>query len=100
MRAEGWVGDAIDVVRMPDGGITSVDNTRLLAAMRARINVLANTYGFDDPIPDGVAGRFPSRKGEVPKTWGEAVLNRIGRQNSVYRKTYPYGSPFTGWSGN
>ena len=32
MRANGWVGDAIDVVRMPDGGLTSLDNTRLLAA--------------------------------------------------------------------
>jgi hypothetical protein len=30
MQKNGWVGDAIDVVRMPDGGLTSIDNTRLL----------------------------------------------------------------------
>lgn len=39
MRANGWVGDAIDVVRMGDGGLTSLDHTRVLAAKRAGIDV-------------------------------------------------------------
>lgn len=100
MRANGWVGDAIDVVRMRDGGLTSIDNTRLLAAKRAGIDVQANVHGFDDPIASELAARFVSRKGVTPSTWGEAIMNRIGGQNSVYRSTYPFGSPFTGWSGN
>ena len=51
MRASGWVGDPIDVVRMQDGGLTSVDNTRVLAANEAGINVQAVVHGFDDPLP-------------------------------------------------
>jgi hypothetical protein len=30
---------------------------------------------------------------------GDAISNRIGMQNSIYRITYPFGSPFTGWIG-
>lgn len=30
---------------------------------------------------------------------GDALLNRIGGQNSIYRNTYPFGSPFTSWAG-
>ncbi|MFG2716302.1 hypothetical protein ACGFX2_38100 [Streptomyces goshikiensis] len=26
MKVNGWAGDPIDVVRMPDGGLTTVDN--------------------------------------------------------------------------
>lgn len=39
MKANGWKGDAIDVVRMGDGGLTTLDNTRVLAASRAGVNV-------------------------------------------------------------
>ncbi|WP_143742420.1 hypothetical protein [Roseateles chitinivorans] len=39
MRANGWKGAPIDVVRMSDGSLTTFDNTRLLAAQRAGINV-------------------------------------------------------------
>src|SRR5450759_5740009 len=38
MRADGWVGDPIDVVRMPDGGLTTIDNTRVVAANPHRAN--------------------------------------------------------------
>lgn len=31
---------------------------------------------------------------------GDAVLLRIGKQNSGYRNTYPLGSNIIGWSGN
>ena len=99
MRANGWVGDAIDVVRMPDGALTTIDNTRVVAANYAGIDVLANVHGFDELLPGQYISRFSTPKGGVPSTWGDALLNRIGRQNSGYRNTYPYGSPFTGWNG-
>jgi hypothetical protein len=28
-----------------------------------------------------------------------AVMNRIGAQNAPFRNAWPFGSPFTGWSG-
>mgnify|MGYP004661811583 CR=1 FL=1 len=43
--------------------------------------------------------RLTTPKG-VPQTWGDAVLLRIGKQNSGYRNTYPFGSNIIGWSGN
>ena len=66
MRANGWVGDAIDVVRMPDGGLTSLDNTRVLAAKRAGIDVQATIRGFDDALPSSLVGRFTTTKGGRP----------------------------------
>ncbi|GFN30052.1 hypothetical protein [Paenibacillus xylaniclasticus] len=41
MKANGWQGSPIDVVKMPDGKLTTVDNTRVLAARNAGINVEA-----------------------------------------------------------
>ncbi len=100
MRANGWVGDAIDVVRMPDGGLTSLDNTRLLAANRAGIDVQASIRGFDEALPSSLVGRFTTAKGGVPSTWGDAVMNRIGNQSAGYGTANPFGSGVTGWSGN
>ncbi len=91
MRANGWVGDAIDVVRMPDGGPTSIDNTRLLAAKRAGINVRADVHGFDDVILPELAGRFLSRKGAVPNTWARRSKNRINARNAGYPARHPTG---------
>lgn len=50
MTSRGRVGDTIDIVKMSDGGLTSVDNTRLHAAKRAGIDVHAQVHGDDDAI--------------------------------------------------
>lgn len=100
MRENGWVGNAIDVVRMPDGDLTTVDNTRVLAASRAGINVEALVHAFDAPLPEAMAGRFTSPNGVLPSTWGEAIVNRIEGQGAQFRSLHPSGSPITGWSGN
>lgn len=100
MNANGWVGDPIDVVRMPDSGLTTIDNTRVVAAHQAGIDVQALIHGFDDLLPPEFIDRFITPKGGVPSTWGDAIMNRIGAQNSLFRNTYPFGSPFTGWVGN
>ncbi len=91
MRSDGWVGAPIDVVRMPDGDLTTIDNTRVLAARQAGIDVSANIHGFDEPLPPDMIGRFTTRTGSVT-TWGQAVGQRIGRQNATLRTTYPLGS--------
>lgn len=99
MKANGWNGAPIDVVKMSDGKLTTVDNTRVLAARNAGIDVQATVHNATDPIPADMAQRFVSRNGDIPKTWGEAVTNRINNQNSSYRTTNPYGSTTTGWNG-
>ena len=101
MKAKGWDGDPIDVVRMPDGNLTTIDNTRVLAARYAEIDVQANVHAFDEVLPQDLdlIERLTTPKG-VPQTWGDAVLLRIGKQNSGYRNTYPLGSNIIGWSGN
>ncbi|TQF67815.1 RHS repeat-associated core domain-containing protein [Pseudoalteromonas luteoviolacea] len=95
MQANGWKGDPIDVVRMDDGGLTTIDNTRVLAASRAGVNVQANIRNASDALPANMVERFTTKKG-VPTTWGEAVQLRIGKQNSGFRNTYPNGSPYIG----
>jgi filamentous hemagglutinin len=92
-EAGGW-GEAppLDTVRMPDGVLTSVDNTRLAAANRAGVDVRANVHEFHEPLPSEHVDRFIGRKGEVPGTWGDAVTNRIGRQGAAFRTENPYGT--------
>jgi filamentous hemagglutinin len=106
MKTNGWVGDAIDVVRMPNGSLVSVDNTRLAAAKLTGTRVRANIRGFDEAFP---ISRDPTNEyfqhvltGNRPGSWGEAVLNRIARQPRFdprvqrWFERYPQGAPFTG----
>lgn len=98
MQTNGWAGDPIDVVQMPDEGLTSVDNTRVVAADETGIDVQATIHAFDEPLPEDQVGRFTTRRGGVPSTWGDAVMNRIGGQNSTFRNSYPYGAPVSSLS--
>ncbi len=91
MAKNGWVGDPIDVVKMSDGGLTTIDNTRVVAARAAGIDVQAVVHNADDLLPEHLIERFTTKKG-VPTTWGEAIELRIGKQNSGFRTNNPYGS--------
>ena len=90
MKANGWQGDPIDVVEMPDGIYTTIDNTRVVSAREAGINVEANVHGYNDPLPNEYIERFTTKKG-VPKTWGEAIELRVGKQKASFRNGNPYG---------
>ncbi|MEQ4670434.1 RHS repeat-associated core domain-containing protein, partial [Providencia manganoxydans] len=95
MKLKGWAGDPIDVVRMKDGGLTTIDNTRVLAASRAGVNVQARIHDGSTALPNEFVGRFTTSKG-TPSTWEDAIQLRIGKQNSGYRNTYPDGSNIIG----
>ena len=90
MKANGWQGDPIDVVEMPDGIYTTIDNTRVVSAREAGINVEANVHGYNDPLPSEYIERFTTKKG-VPKTWGEAIELRVSKQKASFRNGNPYG---------
>ncbi len=100
MGQSGWRGRPIDVVRMSDGGLTTVDNTRVLAAGYTDTPVQTRVHAYDDPIDPSRVDTLVSRKNVPPTTWGEGVENRIGRQNATYRNRYPQGSEITGWNGS
>jgi hypothetical protein len=91
MKAHGWKGDPINVVKMPDGKLSTLDNTRVVAARQSGIDVQSNVHDYDDPLPSILVRRFTTPKG-VPKTWGEALGLRIGKQNTTFRHEYPSGS--------
>jgi hypothetical protein len=94
MESGGWFGDPIDVVRMSDGGLTSIDNTRLAAASITNTPVQAIIRDASTAFP---ASRGPQFFGGAT-TWEEAVLNRINNpgNHSAWKSLYPNGSPFTG----
>ena len=98
MAANGWQGGPVTVVQMADDGLTTVDNTRVLAASLTGTPVQATIVDAGTTIDASQAIRFVGPNGELPTTWGDAVLNRIGNQNNLFRTTYPSGSPFTGVS--
>ena len=64
MKANGWVGDPINVVHMADGGLTSVDNypgARL--PLRRNRRIRANVHAADDALPvESRSSDFTSRK--------------------------------------
>ena len=60
------------------------------------LDVKARIHNASDAIPSSMAGRFRSRSGQTPSTFGEAALNRIGNQNSGFRRNNPLGSNITG----
>lgn len=92
MREKGWQGDPIDVVRMPDGHLTSMDNTRVRAAREAGIKVEARERGYNDPVTEPEQQRF-AVKGKKPDTWGQAIELRVGKQSPKrFGKETPYGS--------
>ncbi len=97
MKNDGWIGKPVDVVRMPDGTIASIDNTRILAARRAGIEYQGNVRGFDEVITDPVRQLSLRENGVVPNTWGEAAQMRIFKptQNQTlpgWSQRFPYGS--------
>jgi len=91
MKVNGWKGDPIDVVRMTDGNLTTIDNTRVAAAREAGIEVQATIRNYNDPLPANMVDRLTTKKG-VPKTWGEALDLRIQKQKSSFRNNNPMGS--------
>ncbi|EJS58202.1 hypothetical protein ICG_01941 [Bacillus cereus BAG1X1-3] len=91
MKSNGWKGDPIDVVKMPDGNLTTIDNTRVAAAREVGIEVQATIRNYNDPLPANLIDRFTTKKG-VPKTWGEALDLRIQKQKASFRNNNPMGS--------
>lgn len=46
MKQNGWKGNPIDVVKMPDGVYTTIDNTRVVSAREAGIDVQAIVHNY------------------------------------------------------
>ncbi|OHX13374.1 hypothetical protein BI347_07510 [Chromobacterium sphagni] len=84
---------AIDVVRMPDGRLTALDNSRLTVRADQGGQIRTNIFAHDEVIADPkFASRFVS-EGVTPETYGQAVINRIAEQRAAFSTAYPYGSP-------
>ncbi|AFI88574.1 hypothetical protein EXT68_10585 [Pectobacterium parmentieri] len=87
MKKDGWKGDPVDVIRMPDGKMTSMDNTRISAAREAGVR------SYNEKLTSSEIERFSDRKrGFVPQTWGEAITGRINKQSGGFGTQNPYGS--------
>ena len=51
---------------MPDGKLTSMDNTRIVAAREAGIDVQANVSAYDSKLTKDELGRF-TKGSQVPR---------------------------------
>lgn len=68
---------------MKDGVATSVDNTTVLAAREAGIDVRANVRHIDEPLTNAEKLRF-TEEDRVPSTWGEVIQIRLDKQKGTY----------------
>jgi hypothetical protein len=93
MKASGWVGAPVDAVEMPDGKLTSMDNTRIRAALEAGASVRMVLHKADDALSSVERERFADRKkGATPKTWGDAMGIRLAKQGKGFLRDYPHGT--------
>ena len=97
MRKNGWNGHPVDVVNMPDNAPTSMDNTRILAARKAAIQIDAIVHNHSDRLSYNEIKRFKVGT-TYPKTWGEAIELRVKRQSEMsgvdknWSTKFPHGS--------
>jgi hypothetical protein len=89
MERDGWNGDPVDIVKMPDGELTSVDNTRILAARETGTDVQAVVHDYNEPLSPEIQNQ---RGWQEYNTWGEATEGRIDGQGSAFRTANPNGT--------
>ena len=100
MKTNGWQGEPINVVKMPDGSLTAIDNTRLLAARKAGIDAKVKIHDYDAAIPKADARNYTAEGKLEPKTWGEAISTRISVQHDkyfqdrIFAEKFPNGSSY------
>jgi RHS repeat-associated protein len=90
-----YTAEPIDIVKMEDGIYSSADHARLMAAEKLGIDLKANTHNFNDKISIDQAKRFVPEgtvEANLPKTWGEAIKERVKGQGPKYAKDNPNGS--------
>ncbi len=81
-RDQGYVSEAIEVARMTDGTLTSIDNRRLLAAREAGLaSVSAIRRGMRDPMPAGA--RREHLRASRP------IVDRLGELDPVDQVLFP-----------
>lgn len=87
-------GEPIDIVKMQDGRLTSIDNTRVLAAREAEIKLQVKIRSTKEALPENMLDRFKNPvTGKYATTWVEAVEARILRQPEVFvSQHFPYGN--------
>ncbi len=87
---------AIDVVLMPDGKLTSLDNKRLTAASGVdAANIKIFIRDANEQLTAAEAKRFRSEvDGEKisPRTWGDATALRIFNQGDEFARKFRQGS--------
>ncbi|WP_162292539.1 eCIS core domain-containing protein [Candidatus Promineifilum breve] len=117
---KGWQGPPIDVVEMPDGTLTSLDNRRLRAAQMAGVKDIpvayhhpteqfpparANTSQFELKKPirqlqdgnlvvGGTKGDIVYPKGFRPTNYGEAIMVRTANQKPATGGPFPLEGSF------
>jgi len=74
---------------MPDGKLTSMDNTPIAAARGAEIEVHATIRNHDQPL---AAETQQAHGWEHYGTWGEALNARIQAQGARFSTSNPYGA--------
>lgn len=89
--SSGWQGAPIDVVVMPDGALTSLDNRRVLAARTLGIQANARLRDPSGVVPaELLGGRFSRYRLAPGATWLDVVTARIGSQRG-WRGVHAYG---------
>ena len=84
---------AMDVVVMPDGRLTSLDNRRLTAAQlydAENVKVIVHA-AYDRLLNQKTMERFSSKTYDA-KSWSDAAAIRIFKQGPEFRETFRQGS--------
>jgi len=96
MAKEGWTREPINVIRMPDGHLVSLDNRRLRAAIETGTPIRAVIHDASEELPPMYRVRHQISDPETrevvakPKTWGEIIYNRLLQNGFIKDGTIEY----------
>ncbi len=93
MRSGGWQGKPINAVDLGHHGVTSLDNTRLMAARETNTAAHVVIHHPDELLTRREIKRFtPFGSILKPETWGDALDLRILNQKEPWASMNPYGT--------
>jgi hypothetical protein len=87
MKAKGWEGPPVDVVRTSEG-LTTLDNTRVAVAQEQGMSSIpVRVHEATESLPESMLGRPWDSAGNTAKTWGEALKLRTQGQRPLLSPT-------------
>jgi hypothetical protein len=91
MINNGWQGELADLVRMPHGKLTSMNNTRITADREAKIGFQGVEFSYGEALTPEIQN---ARGWSDCNTWRQAITAGINNQSKIFSAKIHTAPPF------